>query len=300
MHDSYIHRFERYLSSFLTNLNSPSQELNNAILYMLGNGGKRLRPLLCYHLAKALNVSFDLVDSIALSIELLHTYSLIHDDLPAMDNDDFRRGKPSCHKAFNEAVAILAGDGLQALAYEVLLENSAKHLDSHLAIQVTLELLKASGVHGMVAGQALDLSELSKNTVIESCLNTIHELKTGKLFLACVHMLTIASECSDDVAKPLIEFSKHLGFVFQLQDDYLDAYSNNNVLGKDRKSDEHNQKFTYATFLSKELLSDKIIHHYSQIYQLLNETHLDVSGLLSLVGMMQSRTHGTLEHENIE
>jgi farnesyl diphosphate synthase len=238
-----------------------------------------------------LNVDLQVLDVIGAGIELTHCYSLIHDDLPAMDDDDVRRGKPSCHKAYNEATAILVGDGMQALAIEVLLTRLSPLLPPAQVIKITQELVNASGVSGMVSGQSLDLSELSKTTLTEDELQEIHQLKTGKLISACFSMALLAHESVDEaISTSLTTYAQHLGLVFQIQDDYLDHYAPNNILGKNRSSDLANEKTTFATLFNKKQLEEKINAHYEQAIQCLKLFDTKAQALIELTRKLHHRS----------
>lgn len=261
--EHYAHRHDAYLKQLLADYGIAAPRLKEAITYALFPGGKRLRPVLVYLIGQLAKVDLACLDILAAAIELTHAYSLIHDDLPAMDDDDMRRGKPSCHKAFDEATAILAGDGLQGMAVEILLTKLPAYLPAPQVIAVADTLTKASGVAGMVSGQCLDLSELSQGQVDEARLRYIHSLKTGQLILACANMpLAAAANIKPDAAKALRDFASHLGLVFQMQDDYLDQYAEE-THGKGRASDLENQKVTYAALHSKTGLEALIKQHYS-------------------------------------
>jgi farnesyl diphosphate synthase len=261
---SYLIRHESVLHDIVNCADIPATRIKDAMLYSLFPGGKRLRPMLVYLCGELLSVTLPTLDIIAASIELIHCYSLIHDDLPAMDNDDFRRGKPSCHRAFDEATAILVGDGMQALAIDILLTHLPKSLDLEQVLKISLELTKACGVSGMVSGQSLDLSELSKVEINEHQLTEIHTLKTSHLMQACINMTLLAANPSPPIITALQEFSKNLGLVFQMQDDYLDCYGDKDTLGKGRASDTINQKITFASLYEKNTLSARI----NQLFQL--------------------------------
>jgi farnesyl diphosphate synthase len=289
--DAYIARHESILRNLIEASNIPASRIKDAMLYSLFPGGKRIRPLLIYLCGQLLRVPLTHLDIMAAAIELIHCYSLIHDDLPAMDNDDYRRGKPSCHKAFDEATAILVGDGMQTLAVELLLSQLNSTLSPAKLTLVTLELVKASGPSGMISGQSLDLSELTESTINESCLREIHLLKTGKLILACINMVLAASNASHEEAHALRQFATHLGLVFQMQDDYLDRYDVNNQLGKHRASDHANQKTTYATLYSEEALSALIQTHFHQLDAALSPfDHPETTELRSLIHILLNRT----------
>ena len=290
--DAYIARHESILQSLIEASLIPASRIKEAMIYSLFPGGKRIRPLLVYLCGQLLNVPLAQLDIMAAAIELTHCYSLIHDDLPAMDNDDYRRGKLSLHKAFDEATAILVGDGMQTLAVELLLTHLNTTLPSKKVTLVTIELVKASGPSGMISGQSLDLSELTASTIDESYLREIHLLKTGKLILACVNMVIAASDASDEEALALRQFATYLGLVFQMQDDYLDQYDIHNQLGKRRASDHANQKTTYATLYSKDALSTLILTHFNHLETaLLSFNHAKITELRSLTHHLLNRTH---------
>jgi len=283
---SYLARHENLLLNLLNNADIPAPRIKEAIIYSLFPGGKRLRPTLVYLCGQLLSVDTNSLDIIAAAIEVTHCYSLVHDDLPAMDNDDLRRGKPSCHRAFDEATAILVGDGMQALAIDILLTHLPKSLSMLQVIAVTRELVQASGSGGMVSGQSLDLSELTHPTISESQLCEIHRLKTGKLILACINMILAASHPAADKAQALQQFARHLGLVFQMQDDYLDRYGSSK-LAKGRASDVANQKITFATLYHKEELHALIMIHYQQAKDSLAIFAHDADDLLTLILSLQ-------------
>lgn len=259
--------------------------------YSLFPGGKRIRPVLVYLAGELLDIDLNVLDIIAASIELTHCYSLIHDDLPAMDNDDLRRGKPSCHKAFDEATAILTGDGMQGLAIEVLLTKLPFLLEPPQVVSITRQLVKASGVSGMVSGQSLDLSELAKSSVSEAQLRQIHLLKTGRLIISCFEMVLAAkTQVPDEFRNALITYAEHIGLVFQMQDDYLDFYGSDDILGKGRSSDMANQKTTFATLLTKSQLEAEIKTHYQMALGSLNLFKDKAIHLVELTKTLQQRT----------
>ena len=179
---NYVIRHEQLLQNTINSLSFPCLRLKEGFHYALFSGGKRLRPLIVYLCGELVHVNPGCLDYIALAIELTHSYSLVHDDLPAMDNDDYRRGKLSCHRAFDEATAILIGDGMQALAIDFLLQYLPEFISPRQTIAVTRELINASGPYGMVSGQCLDLTELSQKAVDEDRLGEIHHLKPVNSF----------------------------------------------------------------------------------------------------------------------
>lgn len=291
MISNYIKRHEEFLSELINESSVPATTIRSAINYSLFPGGKRIRPILVYLTGSLLNLDLKVLDVIAAAIELTHCYSLIHDDLPAMDNDDFRRGKASCHKAFDEATAILVGDGMQALAIEVLLTNLSPLLQAKQVIAITLELVKASGISGMVSGQSLDLSELAKSSTNEEQLREIHYLKTGRLILACVEMVLNAHPSVPEAYQVALRtYASHLGIVFQMQDDYLDRYAPTEVLGKGRSSDLANQKTTFAALYSQHKLEEEIRNHYQIALDALKIFDQKASALIELTKKLQERT----------
>lgn len=260
----YLLQFDRKLRAFISHADIPAECIKNAMLYSLFPGGKRFRPMIVYLCGDLLQLNPETLHWIAIAIELTHSYSLVHDDLPAMDNDDIRRNKPSCHRAFGEATAILTGDGMQALAIEALLHHLPKTLPAIRVIAVTQALLKASGPSGMISGQSFDLAELADPNLDDAKLRSIHALKTGALMLACVNMpLAAANQVSSETAQALRQFAVHLGLVFQMQDDYLDRYASQK-LGKGRNSDLANEKRTFSDLYSQTALNELIMDHFNQ------------------------------------
>lgn len=291
MIEQYLQRHNAYLEQRLHNTPVPAPRIQSAMHYSLMPAGKRIRPLLVYLTGELIEVPLDCLDVIASSIELTHCYSLIHDDLPAMDNDDYRRGKLSCHKAYDEATAILVGDGLQALAIELLLTELLNKLPAPQVISITQELVKASGVSGMVSGQSLDLTELSQASITEEQLKQIHHLKTGRLILACIEMTLKANTCVNEFTKSSLRtFATHLGLVFQLQDDYLDCYASKDSLGKGRSSDAANQKTTFASLWPRKQLEETITQLYQQAIIALNDLGTKADALIDFTKSLERRS----------
>jgi farnesyl diphosphate synthase len=226
-------------------------EITKAIHYSVMNGGKRLRPQLMLLMADALkvDVSNKTIDLMAAAGELIHCYSLIHDDLPAMDNDDFRRGQLSCHKKFDEATAILAGDAIQPLSLEILTSIQDDNLTDSTKSEIINIFAKACGPKGMVEGQNLDIKSESKN-LNEDELDKIHFLKTGKLIEACIlSVCLLKKEIKEEEVSKLVEFSEKFGLAFQIRDDILDVIGDEREIGKPVGSDEEKNKSTYASVL---------------------------------------------------
>ncbi len=246
---SYQQRVNSALDKYLPTEDPPEHNLAEAIRYSVIGGGKRIRPAMVYAAGEAMGVSTDLLDIPACAIEMIHAYSLIHDDLPAMDDDDLRRGQPTCHKAFDEATAILAGDALQALAYEILAKDDHKELTPEHRINMLSLLTKASGAHGMAGGQAVDLASVGKQLSLEQ-LENMHRLKTGALIRASVLLGGMCQQnISDDEINILSEYSLCIGLSFQIQDDILDVISDTETLGKPQGSDEAQEKPTFPAII---------------------------------------------------
>jgi len=216
--------------------------IHRAMRYSLFAGGKRIRPILAIAAAKAVSEQIEGVAEAAASLELIHTYSLIHDDLPALDNDDFRRGRPTCHKVFGDAVAILAGDALLTLAFEVL---STLPVDAETRILLVKELSQAAGtVGGMIAGQVHDI-EGERQPPTATLLESIHRAKTGALLRASVRLGAIYSSAPENELAALTKYGEHLGLAFQIIDDVLDVEQSSDTLGKTAGKDEAQQKITF-------------------------------------------------------
>lgn len=254
----YQNRINQRLSDLFSILPAPSPRLRDAMQYSSLAGGKRLRALLVYATGHAFNLPPEYVDTQAIAVELMHTYSLVHDDLPAMDDDDLRRGQPTCHKAFDEATAILAGDALQTLAFEQLSKPNPQ-LAPAQQIRMMHILSTACGLQGMASGQALDLASLNQKINIKT-LQNIHQLKTGALIIACVHLALAASlNVSSNQMEQMHYFAEKIGLAFQVQDDLLDVISDEQTQGKRTGQDAARNKTTYPSLLgvdkSKKLLT---------------------------------------------
>jgi geranylgeranyl diphosphate synthase, type II len=235
---------ERYLEDLQFSTEAASAGLDEAMRYSLLAGGKRIRPVLALATADAIGREPSSVLPLAAAIELIHTYSLIHDDLPAMDNDDLRRGRPTCHRAFGEDVAILAGDGLYAEAFRLLL--SEQQGDATDVLAAAAELASATGVQGMVGGQYLDVARTAPSG--SDGLRRLHELKTGRLIAASIEcVLLLGGADKRDTILLFRAFASELGVLFQIVDDILDVTGSQETLGKEQGSDERLGKRTYVT-----------------------------------------------------
>jgi len=242
-------RVERALEDRLPSGQLLPQKLHQAMRYSVLNGGKRMRPLLTYCTGKTLGIAPEALDGPACAVEFIHVYSLIHDDLPAMDDDDLRRGKPTCHVAFDEATAILAGDALQALAFEILAHDPSITATAEGRLKMIIALAKASGSQGMVGGQAIDLQSVGTKLNLPE-LENMHIHKTGALIRASVTMATLAmADIDSTVATKLDHYAKCIGLSFQVKDDILDEESDTATLGKTQGKDKDNDKPTYPALL---------------------------------------------------
>lgn len=259
----YQQRVEQHLQTVINQLPITDERLLAAMSYSLLLGGKRVRPFLVYSCGTLLGASLADLDGPAAALEALHSYSLIHDDLPAMDNDDLRRGKPTCHKAFDEATAILAGDALQALAFDVLSHHPYQQVGSTEVLQMLQTLARAGGYAGMCGGQAIDLAQTNQQTSLNQ-LEQMHRLKTGALIENAVELAWLCSPTRQPADKQhLLQFARALGLAFQVQDDILDIESDTQTLGKPQGSDSKANKATYPALLGLEQAKVKA----QQLYQ---------------------------------
>lgn len=236
---AYLNEFNAVLNGFLKNLDCRPDILRDSLKYSLEIGGKRIRPVLSLAIADLLGLERKKVINFALATELIHTYSLIHDDLPEMDDDDFRRGKPSNHKVFGVGNAVLAGDGLLNTAYSVLLKECRKGTEYISAAEFICD---CAGIYGMIAGQSADLLHENDKSFNEPTLNFIYENKTGKLLTAPVVVPAIL--CGGRCFSELKSFGRDLGFLFQITDDVLDVEGEFSSLGKSVGKDDKEGKFT--------------------------------------------------------
>ncbi len=237
------HAVETYLANLEFATVPGTRGLDEAMRYSLLAGGKRIRPVLALATAEAVGRGLAEVMPLAAALELVHTYSLIHDDLPAMDDDDLRRGRPTCHVAFGEGVAILAGDGLFTEALRILLERQPGEPADVLA--AARELVTAAGVNGMVGGQFLDIT--GDGGADAESLRRLHALKTGRLIGASVECVLLLSELSEAENAPYRRFARELGVLFQIVDDILDVTGDEQAIGKPSGSDERHGKATYVS-----------------------------------------------------
>ena len=242
-------RFDTELARRLPSDSGEPRLLHRAMMYSALSGGKRFRPVLVYATGGALGIGESRLDPIAIAIELIHAYSLIHDDLPAMDDDDMRRGRPTCHRAFDEATAILAGDALQALAFEVLARELP--LESANSMAVIRAIASACGSTGMAGGQALDLGAVGKAIGVDE-LKTMHRLKTGALIRASVTAPCILAGSAGVTMARMDDYGDSVGLAFQVHDDILDVTGDSAKIGKNTLADAALEKPTFPSILGLE------------------------------------------------
>lgn len=285
-------RVERALDARLPAENILPRLLHQAMRYSALDGGKRMRPMLTYCTGQLLGVTPDALDGPACAVEFIHVYSLIHDDLPAMDDDDLRRGKPTCHIAFDEATAILTGDALQALAFEVLANDPTMITTAEHRLKMITTLAKASGSQGMVGGQAIDLGSVGTQLTVPE-LENMHIHKTGALIRASVNLATLAKPDAIDpvIAKKLDNYAKCIGLAFQVKDDILDEESDTATLGKTQGKDRDNNKPTYPALLGMAGAKQKAQELHEQALDNLSAFGLEAELLRELSLYIIQRTH---------
>ena len=278
---------EEALPQFIKDLSTP-QSLKESMLYSLEAGGKRLRPILVLAVLHTYNKPEHIGISTACAVEMIHTYSLVHDDLPCMDDDDLRRGKPTNHKVFGEAIAVLAGDGLLTQSFSLIVQDSA--VSAEKKIRLIAELVKAAGVEGMVGGQVADMEGEAKSLSLED-LQYIHENKTAKLLGFSILAGSILAEAPEEDIEKLREFSYHIGIAFQIRDDILDIEGSQDKLGKPVGSDTLNEKTTYPSILSMQGAKDKLQDHIHQAKELLQHLSIKAELLEQICDLIAKRDH---------
>jgi geranylgeranyl pyrophosphate synthase len=249
--DHYRRRVDQKLAAVLDTDDEVPEALLAAMRYSVLGGGKRVRPLLVYASGELVGADEGTLDALAASVELIHAYSLVHDDLPAMDDDDLRRGRPTTHRQFDEATAILAGDALQALAFDVLASDPSLAAKPQAQVQILAWLARAAGPAGMVGGQALDMAAEGQR-LDERGLERIHRGKTGALIRASIMMPSELGSLSAEQRANLDVFASDIGLVFQIRDDLLEVEQDTATLGKNAGSDASNHKSTYPSALGIE------------------------------------------------
>ena len=289
--DLYQNRVNAALDKYLPGEDPPEHNLAEAIRYSVIGGGKRIRPAMVYAAGEAMGVSTDLLDIPACAVEMIHAYSLIHDDLPAMDNDDLRRGRPTCHKAFDEATAMLAGDALQALAYEILAKDDHKELTPEHRIAMLSLLTEASGAHGMAGGQAVDLASVGKQLTLQQ-LEHMHQLKTGALIRASILLGGMCKQdISEDELSMLSDYAHCIGLSFQIQDDILDVIGDTETLGKPQGSDQEQEKPTFPAILGLEESRQRAIQQHELALKILEPLDEKADSLRQLSAYIVERQY---------
>lgn len=281
-------RINGFLQDQFIGIDSNPSPLAEAMKYGLLLGGKRIRPFLVYATGRLLGADLNQLDYAAAAIECIHAYSLIHDDLPAMDNDELRRGQPTCHIAFDQATAILAGDALQALAFEILTKSTA--LSAEQKLRLVQVLSQASGVQGMCLGQSLDLISEHKQVSLNE-LETIHRNKTGALLSAALTMGFICSPHFNDsiLEQQFSRYSQAIGLAFQVQDDILDIEGDQAEIGKPIGSDLGLDKSTYPKLLGLAGAKQKAQQLYESAVKSLDEIPFDTTALRALAEFVITR-----------
>lgn len=282
---------DEHLQQLMDCLPLHASQLHEAMRYALLMGGKRVRPLLVHLIGDMLSIPRKDQIVVSMAIECVHAYSLVHDDLPAMDNDSLRRGQPTCHIAFGEATAILAGDALQTLAFTLLAdypmsENGAPHRASLVSV-----LAKASGYLGMCGGQAVDLASTHQQIDIAK-LTQLHQLKTGALLCACAEMMTLLQPTMNDIHRQaIIEFARVIGLAFQVKDDLLDVEGNTNELGKTAGADIEAGKMTFPSLLGVEGTKQQLDLLHQQALQALDTLPYNTESLALFANFMINRSY---------
>ena len=284
--------FEKLLTSYQNRINSklesllPSDDsiLSEAIRYSVLGGGKRLRPILVYLIGELGNAKNDSLDILAGSVEIIHCYSLIHDDLPSMDDDDLRRGKPTTHKKYDEATAILAGDALQPFAFELV---TTINISDRKKLSIIQSLAEACGYQGMVGGQIKDIHSHDIKDV--ESLDIMHSQKTGRLIQSSIETAGILSNLRKEDIESLIEYGDKIGLAFQIQDDIIDIESPSTLSGKDQGSDVENDKLTYPSIVGIENSKVRAVDLAEQAKEKLQLLDKNTDNLCKLADYIVSR-----------
>jgi len=284
-------RIDKQLVTLIENYPSAAEQLKDAMHYSLLNGGKRMRPALISIVGDMLGSEQQDTDIAGMAIECIHAYSLIHDDLPAMDDDDIRRGKPTNHIKYGDATAILAGDALQTLAFEIIADHKMSRFGDRKRIKLVSLLAKASGLSGMCAGQSIDLISTGKDIEL-TLLSQLHQLKTGALIKASVLMAAALSpDTSPDDLSQLAVFADKIGLAFQVQDDILDVTGDSSILGKPQGSDVRLNKNTYVSHLTLQGAQEYLRELHDEALQALNRLPYNTSQLEAFTHYLVNRNH---------
>ena len=278
------------LLALIESMPDHAPRLKEAMQHALLVGGKRMRPLLAHLIGNALDIPKQDQQVISMAIECIHAYSLVHDDLPAMDDDPLRRGQPTCHVKFDEATAILAGDALQTLAFSILTDEPlSEQSASHRAKLVSI-LAAASGYRGMCGGQAIDLAATGHSIDVDA-LTRLHQLKTGALLSACAQMVTQVADISESDRQHFITFSRIIGLAFQVQDDILDVEGDAQMLGKPQGSDQALGKNTFPALLGMDQAKQVLSDLHDEALQALASLPYNTEYLTAFTDLMVNRKH---------
>lgn len=278
---------ETEMVRYVKTLQAPSV-VKEAMIYSLEAGGKRIRPMLVFAVLSSFGVDVERGIPAAVAIEMIHTYSLIHDDLPCMDDDDLRRGKPTNHKVFGEAVAVLAGDALLTYSFQIIAEMNHPDVTAEMKLELITEISKSAGAEGMVGGQIADMEGENKQLTLEE-LQYMHEHKTGKLLQASILSGAILASANATQREHLRQFAFHLGLAFQIRDDILDIEGSQELLGKPIGSDMINHKSTYPALLTLQGAKDKLSEQIQLAHLSLAATNLPTSLLGELTDLIANR-----------
>ncbi len=280
----YQKRCEKLLRKHLTS----NSKLKEVMSYSVLGGGKRFRPILVYATAKAFSSDINIADNVAVAVELIHAYSLIHDDLPCMDDDDIRHNKPSCHKKFNEALAVLAGDGLHSMAFELLAND--KNLSEKQKVKMFQSLAKFSFM--MVEGQMIDIELTGRKVNDISELNKMYYHKTAALLRLAVRLGALTNKnIGNSELKYLDKFAKNIGLAYQIQDDILDIIQDEKTLGKTKDSDFYNNKTTYPSIIGIVAAKKKYQLLYTKALSFLDKINADTIELKKLIILLRERAY---------
>jgi farnesyl diphosphate synthase len=284
-------RVEQVLERWLPDARTAPARLHQAMRYAVLGGGKRVRPGLVYFTGAALGIPMERLDGPAAAVELIHAYSLVHDDLPAMDDDDLRRGRPTCHRAYDEATAILVGDALQVLAFQILAEDPAMVADPARRLEAIGLLARASGTAGMAGGQAVDL-EAAGHELSVAQLEQMHRLKTGALIHASVMMAAAGAEALPPATRDALDRYGHaIGLAFQVQDDILDVEGETEVLGKRAQADAALHKPNYPAVAGLEVAKARLRELHDEAITALAPLGAAAEPLRWLSGWLTERRH---------
>ena len=291
LHQHIKQRLDASLQDLINDLPDAAPRLKESMLYALTNGGKRMRPLLVHLVGNMLDIPDNDQRAISMAIECIHAYSLVHDDLPAMDDDELRRGNPPCHIAFDEATAILAGDALQTQAFSIVAEHPMSAFANHRRAQLVAVLARAAGYSGMCGGQAIDLAATGKQITLAE-LQHLHQLKTGALLTACVEMVCLITDQLDSNHQQLLcRFANRIGLAFQVQDDILDVTASTETLGKPKGSDEARGKNTFPSLLGLDGARQELAKLHQEALQALDGLPYNTDYLVAFTDLMVSRSH---------